>query len=360
MRFDTRISRDTRIEVVTEGVLTRLLQSDPALEGVAAVIFDEFHERSLQADLGVALALDAREHLTPELRLLVMSATLDGAAVARLLDDAPLVTAHGRIFPVQTRYAGKGLPALPEAPSGRRPQESPERLIAQLVSRALHEERGDVLVFLPGAGEIRRVQSRLSAAQLGSGVQVLPLFGELASWGARDAAALRWLDPPPAAQLGSARDLLERLGALDSAAGITAHGRELTRVAAHPRLAHMLLRARVLGALPLAAQLAALLSERDLLRAGAGTRDADIRARLEVMCGEDRAAALDRPALQRARRAARDLERQADESGGPAGAGRADTGADPGLLLAFAYPDRIGRKRAGGVGRFVLANGRGA
>ncbi|TLY99168.1 MAG: DEAD/DEAH box helicase, partial [Gammaproteobacteria bacterium] len=181
MRFDTRISRDTRIEVVTEGVLTRLLQSDPALEGVAAVIFDEFHERSLQADLGVALALDAREHLTPELRLLVMSATLDGAAVARLLDDAPLVTAHGRIFPVQTRYAGKGLPALPEAPSGRRPQESPERLIAQLVSRALHEERGDVLVFLPGAGEIRRVQSRLSAAQLGSGVQVLPLFGELAS-----------------------------------------------------------------------------------------------------------------------------------------------------------------------------------
>ena len=475
MRFDTRISRDTRIEVVTEGVLTRLLQSDPALEGAAAVIFDEFHERSLQADLGVALALDAREHLTPELRLLVMSATLDGAAVARLLEDAPLVTAHGRIFPVQTRYAGKGLPALPEAPSGPRPQESPERLIAQLVSRALHEERGDVLVFLPGAGEIRRVQSRLSAAQLGSGVQVLPLFGELASeeqdaalapaasgvrkvvlatniaetsltipgvrvvvdsglvrracfdpvtgmsrletqrisrasadqrqgragrlaagvcyrawsegahsslaaftapeildadlaplalelasWGARDAAALRWLDPPPAAQLGSARDLLERLGALDSAAGITAHGRELTRVAAHPRLAHMLLRARVLGALPLAAQLAALLSERDLLRAGAGTRDADIRARLEVMCGEDRAAALDRPALQRARRAARDLERQADESGGAAGAGRADTGADPGLLLAFAYPDRIGRRRAGGVGRFVLANGRGA
>ena len=475
MRFDTRISRDTRIEVVTEGVLTRLLQSDPALEGVVAVIFDEFHERSLQADLGVALALDAREHLTPELRLLVMSATLDGAAVARLLDDAPLVTAHGRIFPVETRYASKGLPALPEAPSGPRSQESPERLIAQLVSRALHEERGDVLVFLPGAGEIRRVQSRLSAAQLGSGVQVLPLFGELASeeqdaalapagsgvrkvvlatniaetsltipgvrvvvdsglvrracfdpvtgmsrletqrisrasadqrqgragrlaagvcyrawsegahsslaaftapeildadlaplalelasWGARDAAALRWLDPPPAAQLGSARDLLERLGALDGAGGITAHGRELTRVAAHPRLAHMLLRARVLGQLPLAAQLAALLSERDLLRAGAGTRDADIRARLEIMRGEDRAAAFDRPTLQRARRVARDLERQADESGGAAGAGRADTGADPGLLLAFAYPDRIGRKRAGGAGRFVLANGRGA
>src|SRR5207249_201789 len=162
-----------------------------------------------------------------------------------------------------------------------------------------------------------------------------PLALELASWGARDAAALRWLDPPPAAQLGSARDLLERLGALDSAAGITAHGRELTRVAAHPRLAHMLLRARVLGQLPLAAQLAALLSERDLLRAGAGPRDADVRARLEIMRGEDRAPALDRPALQRARRVARDLERQAHESGGAAGAGRADTGGDPGLLLAF-------------------------
>ncbi len=472
MRFDTRISRDTRIEVVTEGVLTRLLQSDPALEGVAAVIFDEFHERSLQADLGVALALDAREHLTPGLRLLVMSATLDGATVARLLGDAPLVTATGRLFAVQTRYAGKGLPVLPDAPSATRAQGSPETLVAQLVSRALREEHGDVLVFLPGGREIRRVQAWLNTAQLGSGVRILPLFGdlpseeqdaalapavrgvrkvvlatniaetsltiagvrvvvdsglvrracfdpvtgmsrletqrisrasadqrqgragrlaagvcyrawsegaqstlaaftapeiadadlaplalELASWGARDAGALRWLDAPPAAQLGSARDLLARLGALDVAGSITAHGRELARVAAHPRLAHMLLRARALGQLPLAAQLAALLSERDLLRAGAGARDADIRARLELMRAQDRAAALDRPALQRARRVARDLERQAD---GADGASRADMGGDAGLLLAFAYPDRIGRKRAGGAGRFILANGRGA
>jgi ATP-dependent helicase HrpB len=467
MRFDTRVSRATRIEVVTEGVLTRLLQSDPALEGVAAVVFDEFHERSLQADLGVALALDARAHLTPELRLLVMSATLDGAAVARLLGDAPLISTHGRIFPVETRYAGFGPPALPDAPSGK--------LIAQLVSRALHEEQGDVLVFLPGAREIRQLHSWLNAAQLPSGVQVLPLFGdlaseeqdaalapaargvrkvvlatniaetsltipgvrvvvdsglvrracfdpvtgmsrletqcisrasadqrqgragrlaagvcyrawsegaqstlaaftppeildadlaplalELASWGVRDAGALRWLDAPPAAQLGSARDLLVRLGALDGEGRITAHGRELARLGAHPRLAHMLLRARVLGQLPLAAQLAALLSERDLLRAGPGTRDADIRARLEVLRAEDRGSAFDRPALQRARRAARDLERQADSAAGAAGASRADTGDEAGLLLAFAYPDRIGRKRAGGAGRFILANGRGA
>ena len=472
MRFDTRVSRDTRIEVVTEGVLTRLLQSDPALEGVAAVIFDEFHERSLQADLGIALALDARANLTPDLRLLVMSATLDGAAVARLLDDAPLVSVQGRLFPVQTRYAGFGPPALPDAPPGSRPQDSPERLLAQLVSRALHEEHGDVLVFLPGAREIRQLQSWLNAAQLGAEVQVLPLFGdlasgeqdaalappvrgvrkvvlatniaetsltipgvrvvvdsglvrracfdpvtgmsrletqrisrasadqrqgragrlaagvcyrawsegaqsslaaftppeildadlaplalELASWGARDAGALRWLDAPPAAMLGSARDLLARLGALDSEGRITAHGRELAQLAVHPRLAHMLLRARVLGQLPLAAQLAALLSERDLLHASAGTRDADIRARLELMRAQDRTPGFDRPALQRARRAARDLERQADNAGG---ASRADTGGEAGLLLAFAYPDRIGCKRAGGVGRFILANGRGA
>ena len=119
----------------------------------------------------------------------------------------------------------------------------------------------------------------------------------------------------------------------------------------------MLLRARALGQLPLAAQLAALLSERDLLRASAGARDADIRARLELLRAGERAAAPDRPALQRARRVARDLERQVDGAGGARGA---DTGGDAGLLLAFAYPDRIGRKRAGGTGRFILANGRGA
>ena len=118
MRMDTRVSRDTRVEVVTEGVLTRMLQNDPALEGIAAVIFDEFHERSLQADLGLALVLDARENLTPDLKVLVMSATLDGEAVARLLGDAPIVTSEGRTFPVESRFAGKGTPLLPGPPFG--------------------------------------------------------------------------------------------------------------------------------------------------------------------------------------------------------------------------------------------------
>src|ERR1700722_19142688 len=182
MRMDTRVSRDTRIEVVTEGVLTRMLQSDPALEGIAAVIFDEFHERSLQADLGLALVLDARENLTPDLRVLIMSATLDGEAVARLLGDAPIVTSEGRMFPVESRFAGKGAPPLPGPPFGPGgPVDSPEKITAQLVQRALREEIGDVLVFLPGAREIRRVQSMLEGADTTSpaSIRILPHFGEL-------------------------------------------------------------------------------------------------------------------------------------------------------------------------------------
>src|SRR3954465_7962227 len=113
MRLETRVGRRTRIEVVTEGVFTRMLQNDPALEGVGAVLFDEFHERSLHADTGLAFALDSQENLAPELRLLVMSATLDGAAVGRLLGDAPVISAAGRMFPVEVHHVGAGLPALP-------------------------------------------------------------------------------------------------------------------------------------------------------------------------------------------------------------------------------------------------------
>ena len=480
MRMDTRVSRDTRVEVVTEGVLTRMLQNDPALEGVGAVIFDEFHERSLQADLGLALVLDARENLAPDLKVLVMSATLDGEAVARLLGDAPMVTSEGRMFPVESRFAGKGMPPLPGpafGPSG--PVDPPEKTTAQLVVRALREETGDVLVFLPGAREIRRVQSLVESADLATRgtVRVLPLFGELApedqdlalapsapgtrkvvlatniaetsltiqgvrvvvdsglvrrsmfdpstgmsrletqrisrasadqrqgragrtepgvcyrawsegshrslapftapeiveadliplalelaSWGTLDPGALRWLDPPPAAMLASARDVLERLGALDAAGRITKHGREMASIGVHPRFAHMLLKARAMGRLPLAADLAALLGERDLLRGASGARDADIRTRIEVMRGEGSPAGIDRFGLQRARRAAKDLLRQAagtDPTARAPGAG-AYGAEDAGLVLAFAYPDRIGRRRAGADGRFTLTNGRGA
>jgi ATP-dependent helicase HrpB len=482
MRMDTRVSRDTRIEVVTEGVLTRMLQTDPSLDGVAAVIFDEFHERSLQADLGLALTIDARANLTPDLKLLIMSATLDGEAVARLLDDAPVVTAQGRMFPVESRFVGKGAPLLPPTSFVPGQHESPEAAVARTIARALREEHGDVLVFLPGAREIRRVQSLLESSGLEPSVRVFPLFGELsgddqeaalmpaaqggrkvvlatniaetsltiqgvrvivdsglvrrslfdpatgmsrletqrisrasaeqrqgragriepgvcyrlwsegaqrslapftppemaeadlaplalelASWGARDASELRWLDAPPAAMLASARDLLLRLGALDGAGRITQHGRQMSHLSVHPRLAHMLLRAADLRSLPVAADLAALLSERDLLRSAGGSRDADIRSRLELVRGEGFAPGVDRAGLQRARRASKDLMQQVRAiARGPAAAeppGTPAVTAPPaaGLLLAFAYPDRIGRRRPGTDGaRYTLANGRGA
>lgn len=485
MRMDTRVSHETRIEVVTEGVLTRRLQGDPALEGFAAVIFDEFHERSLQADLGLALTLDARENLSSDLKVLVMSATLDGEAVSRMLGDAPIVTAEGRVFPVESRYLGKALPAL----------EAPERPIAQWIQRALREEHGDVLVFLPGGREIRRVQSLLREAEVDPSVRVLPLFGdlsgdeqetalrpappgsrkvvlatniaetsltiegvrvvvdsglvrrsvfdpatgmsrletqrisrasadqrqgragrveagvayrawsegahrslaafsspeivdadlvplalELASWGGGD--ALRWLDAPPAATLASARDLLSRLGAFDASGRITSHGRAMAGLGLHPRLAHMLLRARDIGCLRLAADLAALLTERDVFRGAPGSRDADITTRIDALRAErdgdgggrgarsadvaGTPAALDRYALQRARAAARDLMRQVGTAASP---GSDAVPADnrhrreidfAGILLAFAYPDRIGRRRSGSHGAYTLANGRGA
>ncbi|MDE2250720.1 MAG: ATP-dependent helicase HrpB, partial [Gammaproteobacteria bacterium] len=391
MRLDTRVSRATRIEVVTEGVLTRMLQSDPGLGGYGCVIFDEFHERSLQADLGLALCLDARSALDADFRVLVMSATLDGARIAALLGDAPVVDVPGRQFPVDIRYAGRGAPLLPGG------LESPERLVAQTVRGALADSSGDVLVFLPGVGEIRRLQCML-ADLAGPRLQLLPLYGELSAqeqdavlnpaaadsrrivlatniaetsvtipgvtvvvdaglarrscfdpvtgmnrlelarisraaadqragragrtapgrcyrlwgagahaslaaftapeiaaadlaplalelalWGSADAARLAWLDAPPAAMLAQARELLQRLEALDAAGAITPLGREMAGLPLHPRLAHMVLAARARGALPLAAELAALLSERDLLRGGGMARDPDVRTRLEML-----------------------------------------------------------------------------
>src|SRR5690349_8143590 len=455
MRLETRVSQRTRIEVVTEGVFTRMLQSDPALEGVAAVLFDAFHERSLHADTGLAFALDSQENLSPDLRLLVMSATLDGAAVGKLLGDAPVVTATGRVFPVEVHYVGSGMPMLP---GGR---EAPELGVVRTIKRALAEAPGDMLVFLPGAGEIRRVQGML--AGVGDDVDVLPLFGELAAgdqdaalrpakagrrkivlatniaetsltidgvrivvdaglerrslfdpssgmnrlelqrisrasaeqragragrtapgvcyrlWGegaerslaayappevcvsdlaplaldlavwGTEAEKLRWLDPPPAATLASSRDLLARLGALDAAGKVTPHGRAMQEFPAHPRLAHMLLKSRELGAASLGAELAALLSDRDILRAGGGPRDSDVRTRLEAL----HRGSVDRGALDRVRRAQRSFEQQL-------GADTRNSDISAGVLLGLAYPDRVARRRAGSEGRYQLANGRGA
>ncbi|MBL8271251.1 ATP-dependent helicase HrpB, partial [Steroidobacter sp.] len=175
-RLETKVSKDTRIEVVTEGILTRWLQRDATLEGVALVIFDEFHERSLNADLGLALCLDAQETVREDLRLLVMSATLDGAAVAKLLGDAPIVTAKGRAFPVTTHYRERL-----DVRSSRPQYEDMAQILARTIARAIEVEDGDVLAFLPGQGEIRRAQRFLEETSLPAGTRVFPLFGELAA-----------------------------------------------------------------------------------------------------------------------------------------------------------------------------------
>ena len=167
VRFGSKISRATRIEVVTEGIFSRQILDDPELTGVAAVLFDEFHERSLDADLGLALARDAQTGLREDLRILVMSATLDGARVGKLLGGAPVVASEGRAFPVETRYLGRKV----DAPV--------ERQMADAIATALRADPGSVLAFLPGAAEIRRTQNFLSERVQDASVEIVPLFGAL-------------------------------------------------------------------------------------------------------------------------------------------------------------------------------------
>ena len=469
-RLETRVGPGTRIEVVTEGILTRMLQHDPALEGVACVVFDEFHERNLQGDLGLALALECQGHLRPDLRLLVMSATLDGDALARVFDDARFVRAPGRMFDVETIYA--------PPPAGSTPLPL-ARLVTNRTLQALESHPGDLLAFLPGAGEIRRVCEAVESALPSDRFVVLPLYGdlssaaqdaalrpdpqgrrkvivatniaetsltidgvrivvdaglerrqrfdpasgmsrleslrisrasadqrrgragrtatgvcyrlwsesthaallpqapaeileadlaplalELACWGAHDPATLRWLDPPPAATLAQARDLLARLEAIEAGGRVTALGRDMASLGVHPRLAHMLLRARALGLGRLGCELAGLVTERDPVRADASAPDPDIRTRIEALRGHalPSGVAADRVGLRRVERVVQQLERQLDRQRSSSGAGAATVAeADAaGLLLAFAYPDRIGRARPGSSGRYVLSGGRGA
>ena len=461
-RLDTRIGRETRIEVVTEGILTRMLQEDASLADYGCVLFDEFHERSINADLGLALAVESQETLRDDLRLAVMSATLDLEPLARLLGGAPIVTASGRSFDVRTRYVP------------RRAETTIEQQTAQVIGGALRADEGDVLCFLPGAAEIRRVQRLLEEQTLPPGARVLPLYGdlpaaaqdaalaaptqglrkivlatsiaetsltiegvrivvdaglrryaefdpasgmsrlvtakvsqaaadqrrgragrlsagvcyrlwsegaqlslnprtepeilhadlaplalELGVWGAADPRALRWLDQPPPAHLAQARDLLRRLEAIDADGRITAHGRALARVGAHPRLAHMLSQARELGAARLACDLAAILGDRDILHAAPGARDADIRLRVAALAGERAAlpAGISADARATAKAARSSAEWRREFACG--GADTADRDAMAGVLLALAYPDRVARARGDGS-RYLLANGRGA
>jgi ATP-dependent helicase HrpB len=238
------------------------------------------------------------------------------------------------------------------------PSSGMNRLELQRISRASAEQRAGragrtapgVCYRLWGEGAERSLAAYAPPEIVVA--DLAPLALDLAVWGT-EAAALRWLDAPPAATLASARDLLRRLGALDAAGKVTAHGRAMQQFPAHPRLAHMLLKSRELGAGPLAAEIAALLSDRDLLRAGGGPRDSDVRTRLELL--RKGSASIDRGALERVRRARRQFEQQLGASG-DAG----ESPVEPGVLLGLAYPDRIARRRAGADARYLLSNGRGA
>jgi ATP-dependent helicase HrpB len=452
VRLERKIGPETRIECVTTGLFLRQIQGDPELRGVAAVLFDEFHERSLDADLALALSLEAQAGLRPELRLVVMSATLDTARVAALLPQARTVVSEGRFFPVETRHLG-------DAPPASRIEDR----VAKAVLHATAAEDGDVLVFLPGLAEIRRLKSALESDLPGdrfallmlhgdlppaepdlalradpkgrrkivratsiaetsltidgirvvidAGLKRLPHFDpvsgmtrldtvkvsqaaadqrrgragrtapgigyrlwsaateramapfdapeilaadlapfalELGVWGTTDPAALALLDPPPEAHLAQARDLLRRLGALDADHRATPHGKAMAALGIHPRLAHMMLKAKEQDRGALAADLAALLSERDLARAGRS--DADLRHRLDLL----REGGGERGARERIRRSAEAWRRQLGLAVNEA----RDRDA-VGAVTALAYPDRIAQQRGGG-GQYRLANGKGA
>ena len=445
----------TDIEVVTEGILTRMIQSDPDLPDIAAVLFDEAHERSIHSDLGLALALDIQDALRPDLRLVIMSATLDTQVFARLLGNAPIIESPGRMFPVDTIWLDR---SWRKPGQGRRGFEA---AMAAIIQTALTQQTGDVLAFLPGAGEIDRVQSMLRST---TGALVRPLHGslpfdqqrkalqpdpdghrrvilataiaetsvtvpgvttvvdgglarraqtdhgtglsrlittsvsraqadqrrgragrlgpgtcyrmwtkgeegsfaafpppeiaetelsglalELALWGVKDAAGLRFPNAPPAKAFDAARTLLTELGALDASGLITGHGRAIAKQPMHPRLAHMVIAAKNMGLGPEAALIAAILSERDPVAHGSG---ADLNLRLQAILSGNGPSPAARSAIQRikseAKRYAKTLPQlnKAQKAAGP--------------LAALAYPDRIAQRRPGDAPRFLLSNGRGA
>ncbi len=441
-RLDSAVSGATRIEVITEGLLVRRLLSDPTLDGVAAVLLDEVHERALEADLALALCLDLQRVLRPELRLLAMSATLDGARLSALM-QAPVIESAGRMFPVEVQHAGRDVTDTRDLPDA----------MARAIRAALAAHDGDILAFLPGMGEIRRTETALQ----GCGALVLPLHGDLppteqdralrpadgrrvvlatsiaetsltvpgvrivvdggwrraprmdaatgltrlstlrisraaadqragragreapgvairlwtpalhrglspydrpeileaelsgllldcAAWGTAP-ADLPFPDPPPGGALAAAAALLTQLGAMTDGR-ITPAGQRMAALGSHPRLAAMMLSAGTPAQAALAADLAALLEERDPLR----SRDApaDVHLRLDALLGGGDA---DRGAVSRIRRQAAQYRRRLRAPDMAAG--------DPGPLLAAAFPDRIAQRR-GEPGTFRLSGGGGA
>lgn len=449
IRFDNQVSTSTRLEVLTEGILTRMLHQDNALEEVGMVIFDEFHERNIHADLAMALCREAQEVLRPDLRILVMSATLDMPELTKLL-NAPSVSSKGRMYAVEVQYTGDfDMMMMSE-------------MAAKTVSEAAKKHTGDILVFLPGQGEIKRTEtllrkslpdfsihplygqlsptaqiqailpnkkgkrkvvlatsiaetsltiegitvvvdsgygrtskfnprsglSRLEtikiskdaadqragrAGRLGPGTcyrmwsnashQYLDDFRtpeilvadlaflvlDLIQWGIEDFQKMAWLSPPPAGAVAQAMEILEQINAIEDGK-ITAHGKKIHRIPAHPRIAHMLVLAEEMGKISLAIDIAALLEERDPMTSENGV---DINLRIE--------------ALRRIRKEQlsvkgyNKVEKIASQYRRLFGIEASNNPVDPyetGLLLAYAYPERIASSRPGNNAQFQLANGK--
>ena len=449
IRFESRVSERTRIEVVTEGVLTRMLLDDPALEGVAAVVFDEFHERSLNTDEAFALTRQCQQLLRDDLRIVVMSATIDTAALVEAL-HCPVLESEGRMFPVEIIHTA---------------EESDVKNVAQQTARTIlqaHREReGDILVFLPGEGEIRRVEEMLSDSL--DGTKILPLYGMLSNdeqaraiapsapgerkvvlatpiaetsltiegvrvvvdsglcrkmvfdarsglshletvrismdmatqrtgragrvapgvcyrlwskgtearmetvrrpeildadltslildtaiWGEREVERLPWLTPPPKSSVVHARTLLQSLGALDEEGRVTQQGKALSKLPCHPRIARMLLTADTSERMAMAADIAALLEEKDPL---SGCGDISIATRLDALRRERRNGRAGRwgRIIKIARQYAEMIHTKDDNS--------AVNPYEVGALLASAYPERIGKVWKEGVGVYQLSSG---
>ncbi|MDT8318291.1 MAG: ATP-dependent helicase HrpB [bacterium] len=449
-RMDSMVGPGTRIEVVTEGVLTRFLQEDPSLEGIGLLIFDEFHERSIHADLGLALALESQAVLRDDLKILIMSATLDGKSLACLLGNAPVITSRGRSFPVDTRY---------EPVSGFRGEAmNAYSVISKVITKirqVIKEEDGDILVFLPGASEIRRVDKELKISGMAEDILIYPLYAnlskseqddaispsaknkrkivlatsiaetsltiegvrividsglmrvsrfspvsgmsrletaevsraaadqrrgragrledgvcyrlwsktkilkahsspeiieadlsslalELALWGEKEPTRLRWLDVPPKSSMAHAGELLKLLEAIDDEGIITAYGKKMARLPLHPRFAHMVLKGKELGLAPLACDIAAILSEKDMLRYERGHSDADLRLRVDLLRNSRH---LTPPGMILDLGVLRRIKQLADQLRKKLGTGSINADSNQsGLLLAFAYPDRIAKK----------------
>lgn len=449
IRGERRLSQHTRILIVTEGILTRYLQNDPALETAAMVIFDEFHERNLHSDVSMAFALQSQEILREDLKILVMSATLDTRGLSELLEYPDIITSEGRCFDIETFY----LPVGTSVPDVRASMREAHRQVLQ----SLLEDDGDILVFLPGEREIRDLETtlrrvvptditiaclygslsreeqnraiqpgpfrkivlstniaetsltiegirividtgfeRISRFDPSTGMERLhtqriskasadqrcgrsgrtsdgkcyrlwnrhthsglaayresdiliadltPLALELAAWGSED---LRWIDPPKPSSLQQARTLLEEIGAIEGD-NATAYGNRLLTSGLHPRLSHMLMCAEKLDCSGEALVLAVLLSERDILPQGESNSSMDARFCLLV---EALQTSRPSPALTGIVSVFRDLAERVQKK---VSYGKLSS-VNLGVLLSFAYPDRICRSR--GNGKYISSNGK--